>query len=226
MTIRKPALFLMLLLSSIIAANLAYYWFVTKSGVHEQETPLSTDSKKPLVVPPPMDSLGQGTRMPTPEELEGEARYNDQQVVKASESLNDPNPAKRVGGVEQLSAFPTPESEQILVNTLGLDFDAEVRRAAAQSLSVFKQPSQKTVTALLTALQDDSEAVQREALNALAGIAGRMENGTPPFQSLLANLSNQARAKRMKAGVRQSLLAFLKDQQPSSFSSHYTTAPH
>jgi len=122
--------------------------------------------------------------------------------------------------VEQLSAFPTPESEQILVNTLGLDFDPEVRRAAAQSLSVFKQPSQKAVTALLTALQDDSEAVQMEALNALAGIAGRMENGSPPFKALLANLSYQARAKRMRSGVRRSLLAFLKDQQPSSFSSH------
>ena len=98
-----------------------------------------------------------------------------------------------------------------------MDFDPEVRRAAAQSLSVFKQPTQETVTALLAALQDDSEAVQREALTTLTRIAGGMENGSPPFKSLLADLGNQTRAKRMKPGVRQSLRAVLQDQQPSGF---------
>jgi len=67
--IRKPVLFLLLLLAAIIAANLGYYRLVTKLGEHEQESPLLADSNKPHVVPPPMDSLGQGARLPTPEEL-------------------------------------------------------------------------------------------------------------------------------------------------------------
>ena len=216
MTMRKPVLLVLLLLAAIIAANAAYYWFVAKLGEHGEEILLPA-ANKPVIVPPPMDSLGHGARMPTPEELGDEARYNDQQVAKAGASLNDPAPEKRVRGVEQLSAFPTPESEQILSNTLRMDFDPEVRRAAAQSLSVFKQPTKEAVTALLAALQDDSEAVQREALTTLTRIAGGMENGSPAFKALLADLGNQARAKRMKPGVRQSLRAFLQDQQPSGF---------
>jgi len=219
-TIRKPVLFLLLFLSAIITANTAYYWLVIKSGWHGPDMAQPVARKEPVVAPPPMEALGYGARMPTPEELEDEARYRDQQVVKANESLNDTSPEKRVGGVEQLSAFPTPESEQILINTLSLDFDPEVRRAAAQSLSAFKKPSEKAVNALLVALQDDSEAVQIGALNALMNNARKMGNGSVGFKSLLVSLSNQARAKHMKPGVRQSLLAFLKDQQPSSFTFH------
>jgi len=208
--VRKSVLFL--LLAGIIAANAAYYLLQSDWSERGDSPPPPPAASAPVAAPPPPEMLGHAARMPTPEELEDEARYNESRVEEAGAWLNSQNTGKRVSGAEQLGAFPTPSAERILINALALDFEPEVRKAAAQSLSAFKPPSDKAVAALLAALQDDSEDVQLGALNALLGIAAKLENGSPRLKSLSAGLKSQAASRHVKASTRQAIRAFLKDQ--------------
>lgn len=210
---RKSILFLLL---AAIASNATYYWL--KSDLAKQEPlfparPVPPQAA-PAVTPPPLETLGHGARMPTPEELEEEARYDEKQVELAGSWLNSPQTDKRVAGAEQLSAFPTPEAERILTGTLTLDFDPEVRKTAAQSLSVFRHPTDKAVAALLGALGDDDEEVQMAAFNTLIQIAGKLENGSASLRNLFTGLKNQAASRRTKAPTRRAINAFLQDQAP------------
>ena len=210
--VRKSVLFL--LLAGIVAANATYYLLKSDWSAHE-ENPVPAAppaAAQPVVVPPPLETLGHGARMPTPEELEDEARYNEVRVAEASTWLNSPQTDKRVSGAEQLSAFPTPSAELSLINALALDFEPAVRRAAAQSLSAFRQPTDKAIAALLAALEDDSEEVQMTALNTLMGVAGNLENGSPRLKKLFSGLKNHAASRHAKASTRSATRAFLKDQ--------------
>ena len=213
---RKSVLFL--LLAAIVAANAAYY--ALKSDWSEREplpAPRPAAAAPAAVVPPPMEALGHGARMPTPAELEDEARYDEARVAEAGAWLNSPQADKRAVGAEQLSAFPTASAEGILIDALRLDIDPGVRRAAAQSLSAFKQPGDKAVAALLAALEDDSEEVQAAALNTLLGVAAKRDNGSAGLKSLLGGMKNQAASRHAKPSTRQAIRAFLKDQAPLKF---------
>lgn len=215
---RKSVLFLLL---AVIAANAAYYLLKSDWSERGDSPPPPSAAPAPVVVPPPLETLGHAARMPTPEELEEEARFDEMRVEEATSWLNSPQTDKRVSGAEQLSAFPTPSAEHSLINALAFDFDPEVR-TAAQSLSAFKQPTDKTVTALLAALEDDVEAVQMSALNTLMGIAGKMESGSEQSKKLFADLRQSAASRHAKVPTRKAILAFLKDQAPPArpFGSH------
>jgi hypothetical protein len=215
MTVRKSVL--LLLLAAIVVANAAYY--LLKSDWSEPaETPhLPTTAAATAVAPPPMESLGHGARMPTAEELEEEARYDEARVAEANTWLNSPQPDKRASGAEQLSAFPIPSAEMSLINTLKLDFDPGVRRAAAQSLSAFKQPTDNSVAALLAALADDSEEVQLAAFNTLLVVAGKTENASPRFKNIISGMKSHTSSRHMKNSTRKAVRAFLKDQESPKF---------
>jgi hypothetical protein len=213
--LRKSVLFL--LLAGMAASNAAYYLLKSELSKPQEDAVPAPPPPAPAVQPPPPELLGHGARMPTPEELADEARYNDKQVELANTWLNSEDPHKRATGAEQLSAFTTPAAEQILINTLRLDFDPEVRKTAAQSLSAFKQPTDKAAAALLAALEDDSEEVQLAALNTLLGIAAKLENGSPRLKSLLGGMKSHAASRHVKASTRQSIRAFLKDQVQQPF---------
>ncbi len=173
---------------------------------------------KPAVVPPPMETLGHGARMPTPQELEDEARFDEQQVNKANEWLSSPQVDRRIAGVEQLSAYQTPQSQKFLIHALSSDSDAQVRSTAAQSLTVFKEPSEDVVNALLSALEDVDASVQMSALNTLIGIANKMPSNSVLFKKILSGLKKQAGSRRVAVEVRNAASSFLKDQSsPSGF---------
>ena len=208
---RKPLL-LILVFAVLLLSITAYFWGKSKFSKAAQGKPTSALAKQ--VAPPPMELLGQGIRPPTQEELADETRYNDKQVAIASEWVNSTEAEKRRIGVEQLSAFPTPESEQVLVTTLALDTDPEVRRTAAQSLAAFKQPTENAVTGLLGALEDQDEKVQMSALNTLLAFANRFEYNSPKMKNLLASLSHYATSRRTEALTKQAIRSFLKDQAP------------
>ena len=209
---------ILLLLAVAITSVTAY--FSLKPGFQEPQADPSAslavrETKMP--VPPPMELLGHAARMPTPDELEDEARFRDTQVARVSEWLNSPDTEKRLAGVEQLSAYTTPESERILASTLLMDSDAEVRKTAAQRLSRFKPPGEDMVAALLTALEDDSEGVQLSALNTLQGIVARMPHGSPQANSVLASIKEIAAGRRSSALTRQAIVSLLNDQKISAF---------
>lgn len=208
----RKSVLLLLLAMAIAAANTAYYLLAPGPSEPEPPPPPPASKAAPPVVPPPLEMLGHGVRMPTPEELENEARYDDMQVTQANIWLNSPQPAKRLSGAQQLSAFTTPEAEQILADTLTLDFDPAVRQAAAQSLAAFKKTTDKTLAALLAALEDDSEEVQAAALNTLLGIEARMVNGSADMKKFFAALAKKTKSRRVKGPIRDALISFMKDQ--------------
>lgn len=211
---RKSVLFLAL--AAVVAANAAYFLLMPDWSAEEAEPPAPPAAAAPAAEPPPLETLGHGARPPTPEELEEEAHYNDAQVAQANTQIHSQQTEERITGAEQLSAFPTPEAEQILSDALALDFEPEVRKAAAQSLSAFKNPTEKTRSALLAALGDDDEEVQIRALNTLLGIAAKWENHSPQMKKLRADLAAQAASGRTKPPVREAIRAFLKDLEAAS----------
>ncbi len=107
-----------------------------------------------IPMPPPLEALGQGARLPTEQELKQEKKFNAQQEELAGQWLKSPNAHQRIIGAEQLSAYESSVSEQYLVHTLLHDAVPEVRKTAAQSLASFKNLSEHAVSALLEALSD------------------------------------------------------------------------
>ena len=73
----------------------------------------------------------------SPEEIEEAIRTDEEQVAYAREWLESADPHQRVNGAEQLSAYPTAQAKELLVETLANDIDPEVRSAAARSLEFF-----------------------------------------------------------------------------------------
>jgi HEAT repeat protein len=121
-----------------------------------------------IPMPPPLEALGQGARLPTEQELEQEKKFNAQQKELAGQWLKSPNAHQRIIGAEQLSAYESPVSEQYLVHTLLHDAVPEVRKTAAQSLASFKNLSDHNVSALLEALSDANKSTRIATLNNLS----------------------------------------------------------
>jgi len=169
---------------------------------------------KPDLMPPPFEALGQGARLPTAQELAQEKIFDAQQVELAVQWLKSPNAHQRIIGAEQLSAYESPISEQHLVDTLRHDADQEVRRTAAQSLSAFKKLSDHSVNTLLETLGDTNESTRIATLNALFSYALQLNADPKKTGQLLTKLRKKIRSGRLNKDVRDSLQAFIKDQEP------------
>jgi HEAT repeat protein len=169
-----------------------------------------------IPIPPPFEALGQGARLPTAQELKQEKKFNTQQVELASQWLKSPDMHQRIIGAEQLSAYKSPLSEQRLVDTLRHDAAPEVRKTAAQSLSSFKNLSDHTLSALFEGLSDKNESARIATLNALFSYALLINNDTKKSGQLLSKMRERLRSGRLNKDVRDSLEAFLKDQEPSA----------
>ena len=169
---------------------------------------------KPAVIPPPLEMLGQGARLPTAEELKQEKEFTAQQVKLAGQWLNSTVVHQRIMGAEQLSAYQSPESEQHLTDTLRNDAVPEVRITAAQSLALFKNLSDPTVGALLSALDDTQKGTRIAALNTLLSHALVVSADSKKSRQLLAKLRKKVRSGHLNKDVRESLQAFIKDQEP------------
>lgn len=167
-----------------------------------------------IPIPPPLEALGQGARLPTAQELEQEKSFYAQQGELAGRWLKSPDTKQRIIGAEQLSAYESPLSEQHLVDALGHDAVPEVRKTATQSLSVYKNLSDHAVSALLKALEDANESVRIATLNTLLSYALLINTDTHKTSQLLAKLREKVRSGRLNNDVRNSLQTFIKDQEP------------
>lgn len=152
----------------------------------------------------------------TPEEIEEDARMDDEQVALARQWLESADSRQRVDGAEQLSAYPTPEAEMLLAGALATDPDPAVRSAAAQSLDAFEHPMEKTIFALLAAVEDENEDVQMSAWAALETIASNEESDSARFKKIVTGLKKKLASPRLAAETKQAILEFLKDQAPET----------
>lgn len=139
----------------------------------------------------------------------------DAQVAAAGEALRQLDPAERIGGAEQLAAYPTREAEALLIEALATDRDPQVRQAAAQSLQAFRTPGAKATTALLAALADENPAVASSAFGALQAHLARQDRSAARYKSLLKDLQRRAKDRAIAKEVRQEISDFLRDQSAS-----------
>jgi HEAT repeat protein len=170
------------------------------------------------VTPPKIDLSEVAARLTlrpplTTEQLDEDARMEAEQVSIAAGWLNSANPQLRVGGAEQLAAYPTVEAEQLLRHALRTDPNPEVRSAAAQGLKRFKAPAEDTISALLTSLADAAPDVRSAALLSLEGLLSREASGSRPQTSILRRLKAKRQDAALNRETRKAIVALLQDRR-------------
>lgn len=188
--------------------------------LHEDSQPVSiTEPTADTIKPFPEDFSLRLERMAAPptltdEEIEEENRIEEEQVVSAIEWLESADPQQRVVGAEQLSAYPTAEAEQRLVEALANDVDPDVRSTAARSLGLFKQLQAKTLDSLLQALETDDEEVRLDVLNTLQAVVEREPYGAKQARRIIKKLIKIAKSGQLQTNSQSVLSDFLTDQAP------------
>ncbi|WP_348759924.1 HEAT repeat domain-containing protein [Candidatus Methylocalor cossyra] len=153
-------------------------------------------------------------RAPTPSAFRPPGRLGE--LVAARQQLASSDPAQRVEGAEQLGAYPTKEAEDLLVQALASDTSAEVRSAAAQSLGYVEKPSDHTLSALLSALEDQDEDVRNSALSTLEDFLTASDEGSRRYQGILAGLRAKAAARSVPPDVREAINDILQEQSDTA----------
>ncbi len=152
--------------------------------------------------------------MPTAEELAQEKAFDSRQVTQAIEKLSSADVHQRIVATETLNAYQTPESERQLSDTLLNDDNAQVRQTAAQSLALFKNLSDPTISALFKALHDDVEKNRQESLYTLLSFTLRLTTDNNKYRHILDTIRTELNSTSLYPDIRRSLSAFIKDQEP------------
>lgn len=155
--------------------------------------------------------LGAGTLPPTPAQIEEERRVEREQVADAVKSLRSPDVEERVGGAQQLAAYPTREAERQLAAALAGDADPAVREAAALSLAYAQAPESRTIDALLHGLLDVSEEPRAAALQTLEGYLNRMDAESAGFRRIRKGLAGILKSRKLAGETRQGIRDLLAD---------------
>jgi hypothetical protein len=185
---------------------------VNPPGEASAETP---NARTPSVQPPDLRALagrlGGGALPPTPEQIAEERRVEREQVADALRSLESPDAEERIGGVQQLAAYPTKEAEQRLAQALAGDKSAAVRAAAAGSLAFLKEPRPGSIKALLDALADRDAEVRSAALETLEGYLNGLDPESAAYRQVHRGLAGLAKSGRLDKATRAAVKELLAD---------------
>ncbi len=170
----------------------------------------------PAVPPPDLQRLaamvGGGMQPLTEEQMAEERQMQDDQVAAAREWLMDTDEQERLAGAEQLSAYPTPEAESALRDSLQFDGSLAVRVAAVESLSRFKSLRPETVKALLAALRDGDEQMSFGALSTLQSLVYRADVDEATHGLVMRGLKSAAKDNSLSMNMREEINDLLLDQ--------------
>lgn len=165
--------------------------------------------------PPDLQSLagrlGAGVLPPTPEQIAEERRVEHEQVADALASLRSLDMDERIGGVQQLAAYPTREAERRLVKTLAADASGAVRAAAAESLAQVKKLQPDSVEALLGAMLDGDPEVRAAVLSTLQVYVNTLDPESEPFRQVRKGLAKLVKSGHLDKESRLSIKDLLKD---------------
>ena len=130
--------------------------------------------------------------------------------------LTSPTETERVEAVEQLGAYPNPQTEVTLTQILAGDASADVRNAAALSLGSLENPSPATISTLMGALKDSSEDVRYSSLSTLEDFLLSQEENSPLYVNIRNGLEALGQTAGMPEDLKDSISEVLKGQaQPS-----------
>jgi HEAT repeat protein len=152
---------------------------------------------------------------PSEAHLREEKQIESSQVATAGQWLISVDALQRHNGAEQLSAYPTPEAEKMLLTALRTDTDAKVRSTAAESLSAFESLSIPAILGLLAAMDDKNENVQFNAFSTLQNQVANEEGKTKRYQIIMQGLRKKAKSARLSEDMRNAVRGFIEDQQLS-----------
>ena len=210
-------LLITLLISSVIVAAVFYNLETDQTEDESQEAVTET-------VPAPKAETAPATPSKAPthsmdvnslpaDEMLDDEQIEKEQIAEAMTQLGSANDEERIEAVEQLGAYPSPETEATLGQLLVTDANAEVRNAAALSLGSLDAPSDATIATLMSALEDQSEDVRFSALSTLEDFMLGMEDDSPSHQRIQDGLKLKAASRTIPDDLRESINEVLKDQQ-------------
>ena len=208
-------LLITLLISSVIVATVFYNLesdhtedLAPDSVTEPASSPISKAAPSTAVPPIPMEE----NSLP-PDEMADDDQIEKEQVTEAMTQLGSSNDEERIEAVEQLGAYPSPETEATLGQLLTTDANAEVRNAAALSLGSLDEPSDATIAALMSALEDQNEDVRFSALSTLEDFMLGLEEDAPNHQRIQDGLKLKAASRSVPEDLKESINEVLKDQE-------------
>lgn len=186
---------------------------------HQEPVPVQTVKPNPVIPDPALlveryQSAQQ--YQPSSEQLAEDVAFNSQQLAQAKQWLDDLDPAQRLIGAEQLGAYPSPEAEKLLLQTLSKEDDQSVRIAAINSLAYMPSLSRAAQKTLIATLQDHNVEVHNAALTTLQVLLVKPDMSPAMLKQTVAALKQTLRAKRTPPDMRESIHDFLLDQFPGT----------
>lgn len=222
MSIARILLITLLISSAIVILAL----FKLESGSPDNESSDEVASSAPIKAsrpetPKPVTPAAPNPAPPdapddnsmAPDEMENDEQYEKEQISTAMRQLSSTNEEERVEAVEQLGAYPSPETETILVQLLAQDSNAEVRNAAALSLGSMDEPSDGAIMTLMSALEDQSEDVRFSSLSTLEDYMLSQEEDSANYKRIREGLRQKSEAAGLAQDLRDSIKEILKDQE-------------
>ena len=203
-----------LIISSAIVA-LALFNLGSDSGDSEgtdDATALVKPAKeapKPTAAAPPTPASSGD--LPVENDLIDDAQIEREQIAEAMAHLASQNQEERVEAVEQLGAYPSPDTEATLGQLLAADSNPEVRNAAALSLGSLDAPTESSLSILLSALDDQSEDVRFSALSTLEDFMLAQDENSPTYDRIRSALQTKVGASGVPEELRDSINEVLRD---------------
>jgi len=213
----KKIAFILILIATVVVVlwGIIEYWPKMQDIV---ETKPKLTSSKPTLNSEKVDIALLTERIqtaqlhePTPEEIAEDKAFEAEQIEEAKRSLLDLDIEKRIEGLEQLTAYPSPQSEQLMLDILKKDMSDEMRASAADYLSYIEEPSLATQDALIQALNDSNEDVRNNALNTVQSYIYALDEDSASAKRIVDLLKKQARNEQLPADMRESIKEYLID---------------
>ncbi|NBY24028.1 MAG: HEAT repeat domain-containing protein [Gammaproteobacteria bacterium] len=210
MSIARILLITLLISSGIVALTL--FNLESDSGDNEVEEDATKTLNKPKIETPQAAKPTAPNDMGMPgDESFDEAQIEREQIAEALSHLSSQKEEERIEAVEQLGAYPSPDTEATLSQLLTTDSNPEVRNAAALSLGSLDVPSDATLASLLTALDDQSEDVRFSALSTLEDFMLGQDEDSQTYKRIRSGLSAKVDAQSLSEDLKDSIKEVLKD---------------
>lgn len=172
----------------------------------------ATPAVAPEAAPPPVLAEPDDLAQETAQDIAERAEVDAEQVADAAWVLDAVQEADdKASAIAQLSAYPTRESETLMIKALQLGTSAEERDAAAQGLGQVEKPKAETVYALLKALDDVSEEVQSSAAMTLQDMAERLKKKSPLRKKIIAGFKAAQAGNRLFDNPRELVESYLEN---------------
>jgi len=207
------------LVGAIIASHLYLAGYFSKPIPPEPAPPTAEIPKQPApptpapVAPPPnLQSLSAGLK--ANKELKAETEADpivDRQIRSAQKELKSADIATRVDAIDQLAAYPTKSSEQLLVSTMQTNNNEEIRISAVDALSSVRNPNKITVSALVVAAGANNYELRDAALMTLDIYINREPYGSKRTKMILQNLRGTLKRKQLSSLAREDIADFISE---------------